>query len=177
MIKEIVIYGRGGQGAVTSSYVLAKAFFYEGFYSQAFPSFGVERTGAPVEAYVRFSKKPINLRQHVYKADYAIVLDSSLIEAANVKEKLKRNASVFINSAKKRKYFGKDIKEITTDITSISLKIIGKPFVNISILGLFATTKLVTMESLRKAIYEMLPENLAKLNYAAAMEIYKNVVG
>ena len=60
-LKEIRLHGRGGQGAVTSTQVLAIAAFHDGKYSQAFPNFGVERTGAPVESYVRIDEKPINL--------------------------------------------------------------------------------------------------------------------
>ena len=94
---EIRIHGRGGQGAVTSSQVLAIAAFHSGKQSQAFPNFGVERTGAPVESFVRIDDKPINLRQHVYDPDYVIILDSSLIDDVPVTEGLQKNGVIVVN--------------------------------------------------------------------------------
>ena len=68
-MKEVIVYGRGGQGAVTASQLLAISAFIDGKHSQGFPSFGVERRGAPVTAFARIDDKPINIRSHIYKAD------------------------------------------------------------------------------------------------------------
>jgi len=81
---EIRFHGRGGQGAVMGSDVLAHAFFIEDKYVQAFPAFGVERRGAPVMAFCRVDDKHINLRNQIYKPDHVIVLDSSLLETVGV---------------------------------------------------------------------------------------------
>lgn len=81
---EITILGRGGQGAVKSAQLLATAAFLSGYEAQAFPMFGVERRGAPVSAFVRIDKKPIRTRAQIEKADYAIVLDSTLIDSKRV---------------------------------------------------------------------------------------------
>ncbi len=78
VMKEIVVIGRGGQGAVTSTQVLAVAAFNDGKQCQSFPNFGIERMGAPVKSYCRIDDKPIQLREQVYNADYAIILDPTL---------------------------------------------------------------------------------------------------
>ena len=81
---EIRIHGRGGQGAVVASKVLAAAFFGEGHFVQAFPAFGVERRGAPVMAFVRIDSAPVRLRCNVYNPEHLIVLDHALTETVDI---------------------------------------------------------------------------------------------
>ena len=76
---EIRFHGRGGQGAVIASILMAKAFFKAGYFVQSFPFFGIERRGAPVEAYLRLDHSKILVRTNVYKPDHVIVLDNTLI--------------------------------------------------------------------------------------------------
>ena len=95
---EIKILGRGGQGAVTASQILAIAAFYDGKQSQAFPNFGVERRGAPAMAFARIDDKQINIRAHVYNPNIVLVLDASLIQAVNITEGLKKNGKIIVNS-------------------------------------------------------------------------------
>ena len=83
-MRELRIHGRGGQGSVTAAELIAVAAFKSGVFSQAFPAFGVERRGAPVQAFVRFSDDKIRLRSQVYEPDYVIVQDSTLIKDVNV---------------------------------------------------------------------------------------------
>ena len=178
-LKEIRLHGRGGQGAVTSTQVLAIAAFHDGKYSQAFPNFGVERTGAPVESYVRIDKKPINLRQHVYDPNYVIVLDSSLLDAVDVTKGLKKDGIIIVNTDKsvaelKKKLGNFNIYSI--NITKIALDVIGKPFVNIASLGAFCTlSKEVSLEALNKAIDELFIAKgkaaVAELNKKAAKAV------
>jgi len=178
-LKEIRFHGRGGQGAVTSSQVLAIAAFKHGLYSQAFPNFGVERTGAPVESYVRIDEKPINLRQHVYEPQYVIVLDSSLLDAVDVGAGLRKGSLVIVNTDKteaelKKKLPGMNAKPV--NITKIALEVIGKPFVNIAALGAFcALSKEVSLEALNKAIDELFGQRgkaaVAELNKKAAATV------
>jgi len=97
-MKEIRIHGRGGQGSVTAAELLAIAAFEDGMYSQAFPSFGVERRGAPVMAFVRLSDKKIRLRSQVYEPDYVIVQDATLIEAVDVAGGLKADGMIIVNT-------------------------------------------------------------------------------
>ena len=81
---EIRIHGRGGQGAVTAAELIAVAAFYDGWSPQAFPSFGVERRGAPIEAYARISDKFISLRSQITEPEYIIIQDDSLVSGVPV---------------------------------------------------------------------------------------------
>ncbi|MBM4066734.1 MAG: pyruvate ferredoxin oxidoreductase, partial [Planctomycetes bacterium] len=98
---EIRVHGRGGQGSVTAAELLGFAAHSDGKYAQAFPSFGSERMGAPVQAFVRISDKPIRIRSQVYKPNYVIVQDPTLLEVINVLDGLHENGLLLINSKKK----------------------------------------------------------------------------
>jgi len=95
---EIRFHGRGGQGTVVASILMAKAFFRAGFQVQSFPFFGVERRGAPVEAYLRLDEKPVRLRTNVYTPDHVLVQDGTLLHSINVTRGLKENGWVLLNS-------------------------------------------------------------------------------
>lgn len=165
---EIVVIGRGGQGSVTTSKLIAIAAFYDGKESQAFPNFGVERMGAPSYAYVRISDKPIKIRSHVYAPDYIIVLDSSLVNEA-IKLK-KEKTKIIINSNKTTP------NTITFDATKIALEVIGKPIVSTVVLGGFSKiTKLVTLNSLLKAIDETFEGEIAEKNKKACKVAYNSI--
>ena len=96
---EVRFHGRGGQGAVTSAELMALAAIAEGKYAQAFPSFGPERRGAPVQAFLRISDTPIRLREKIYEPDVVLVLDPSLLATANVKAGLKPGGTLMANSS------------------------------------------------------------------------------
>ena len=102
---EIRFHGRGGQGAVIGSEVLAHAFFIEDKYVQAFPAFGVERRGAPVMAFCRIDDKEIYLRNQIYEPDHIVVLDSSMLESVGVTQGLKKNGSVLINCKRSSNHY------------------------------------------------------------------------
>jgi len=176
---EIRIHGRGGQGAVTTGQLIAIAAFDDGKYCQSFPSFGVERSGAPVQAFARISDKEIHLRSEVHTPDIVVVLEPSLIDAVDVTRGLKKNGKIIINTNKKPSDINiKGNFEIhTIDATSIALEIFKKPIVNMPILGAFsAITKLVSIESLKKAIEERFSskgKKIIELNKKAIEEVYK----
>ena len=87
---EIRWHGRGGQGAVTSAELLAKAAIDEGKYAQAFPAFGPERRGAPVVAFNRIdSQSPIRVRAEIREPDVVVVLDPTLLSVVKVTAGLK----------------------------------------------------------------------------------------
>ena len=86
---EIRFHGRGGQGAVIASKILASALFKEGKYAQAFPAFGAERRGAPVMAFTRFDQKAITRRSMVYEPDHVVVLDEPILALVDVTAGLK----------------------------------------------------------------------------------------
>ena len=100
-MKQIRIHGRGGQGVVAASELLAIAFFKDGKKSQAFPNFGVERSGAPIQSFVRVSDKDILSRDHVYNPDILIIQDDSLIGKSNVFSGIKKSTLIIINSKEK----------------------------------------------------------------------------
>lgn len=161
MLKEIRIHGRGGQGAVTTSEILAIAAFNDGKQSQAFPMFGVERTGAPVQAFARISDEKINLRQQVYEPDFVIVLDASLLSSVNVLQGLKNSGMLVINSDKKISELGLQTKAkvVEVDVSKKALEILGKPLVNVGVLGAFAAiTKEISLPSLLSAIEQEFEE-------------------
>lgn len=99
-MREIRIHGRGGQGSVTATELLAVAAFEDGKYSQAFPAFGVERRGAPVMAFVRLNDKPIRLRSQIYEPDYVIVQDATLVDVVNVAAGARQDGIILINTEK-----------------------------------------------------------------------------
>jgi pyruvate ferredoxin oxidoreductase gamma subunit len=173
-MKQIILLGRGGQGAVTSSRVLAIAAYKDGKYSQAFPNFGVERMGAPVRSYARLDNEFINLREQVYKAEYAIILDPTLLDAFHEKV----TDTVIINSNKDPKDIKLDTKAKIkcVDITKVALEVIGKPFVNIAALGAFAAiTEEITLEGLEKAVQQQMGNkgSMVEKNLKAIEEVYK----
>jgi len=130
-LRELRIHGRGGQGSVTAAELIAVAAFEGGVFSQAFPAFGVERRGAPVQAFVRFDDRKIRLRSQVYEPDYIIVQDSTLIKDVNVFSGVKKGGIVIVNTEKAPDYKVPDgVKLITIDATSIALKVIGLPITN-----------------------------------------------
>jgi len=167
---EIRIHGKGGQGAVTAAEILAIAAFHDGKFSQAFPSFGPERSGAPVESYCRIDDKFINLRTHVYEPDYLIILDDSLLLAVDVTKGLKRDGIIVINSAEKTK---SDFRIFSIDATKIALDILGKPIVNTAMLGAFVkATRLITMKSLEEALKEKFSGALLEKNIQTVKKSY-----
>src|SRR5689334_8303860 len=97
---EVRIHGRGGQGAVTAAELLSVAAFDEGRHAQAFPSFGSERTGAPVVSFCRFSERPIRTREAVSTPDALIVLDATLIHQVNLFDGLRPEGYLLLNSSR-----------------------------------------------------------------------------
>jgi len=178
-MKEVIFLGRGGQGGVIASRLLACAAFIDGKNVQAFPFFGVERRGAPVRAYARIGESPIRKRSPIEKADYVIVLDSTLLEGGNMPSYLKENGSVIINTKddsleRSRKGLG---YIYTFDASSVAVKhrlgTENAPIVNTAILGVIAKiTKLVKMESLVRAIKENMSVKKDE-NVKAAREAYE----
>lgn len=170
-MKEIVFHGIGGQGAVTASEILAIAAGYEGKYSQSFPFFGVERRGAPVTSFCRIDDKQIRIHMRIYRPDMAVVLDANLLKKVDVCSSLKGERIIVVNSPTPVKCDG---NAYNVDATSISIKHLGVPIVNTSILGAFARASgLVSLDSLEKAINEKFEGEVAKKNILAVRECFK----
>lgn len=153
-LEQIRIHGRGGQGVVTAAELIAIAAFYDGLEAQAFPNFGVERTGAPIQAYARISRKKITTREQIYEPSVLIIQDSSLLDSDNILAGINDKTKIIINAKKNRWEELKNKKNLYfSPATEIALEIIGKNIVNTVILGAFAKfTKLVSLESLKRAI-------------------------
>jgi len=170
---EVRFHGRGGQGAVTAARLLAEAAFFEGKHCQAFSFFGAERRGAPVVAFTRIDSRPIRIRTEVYEPNHVVVLDPTLLEAVNVAAGLKRGGIIVVN-AKKVPEELKAGKVAAVDATAIALEFLGAPITNTAMLGAFAkATKLVSLNSVVKAIEGYFGEKLAEKNIAAVKAAYE----
>ena len=174
---EIRIHGRGGQGAVVASRVIAIAFFNEGKWVQSFPTFGAERRGAPVAAFTRVDDEPILLRCGIKNPDILIILDPTLLRDVDVTKGLKTGGVVVINSAERVDI--PDAKVFTVDATSIALSYgLGTsayPIVNTAMVGAFAgATGLLTFDSVERAIKEYIAEKVEE-NILAAERAYREV--
>lgn len=174
-MQEIRFHGRGGQGAVTGAYLLGHALFAEGKYAQAFPSFGVERTGAPVEAFVRADDKPIRLREQIAEPDILVIQDQTLLEIPQVFAGTNENTIAILN-AKSAPDFPLHFsgKLYCCDITSLAVEILGRPIFNTGMLGLLAKVSgIVKLESLIKAIENNFPKKLQESNIKLMERIYE----
>lgn len=174
-MRELRIHGRGGQGAVIASKLLATALFLEGKSVQSFPAFGVERRGAPVTAFLRTSDGPILLRCEITKPDGLIVLDPTLIAAVDVAAGLKDGGSILVNAEGGPESFPKLAERFrvgTVDASAVAreagLGSKNQPIVNTAILGAFAAfSGIVSLDSVCKAIESEVPFKTAD-NVAAA---------
>lgn len=179
-MHQIRIHGRGGQGVVTAAELIAIAAFQDGKISQAFPSFGVERTGAPIESFTRIDNKFIRTREQVNEPDILIVQDATLLDVIDVTRGCTKDTIAIINTAKDKKDIKINLPQknvFVINATEIALRNIGKNIVNTTILGAFAkATNLVSLEGLKKAIHrkfkEKKPEVIDK-NIKSIEEAYK----
>jgi len=150
---EVRIHGRGGQGAVTSAEMVALAAISEGKYAQAFPSFGPERRGAPVLAFIRVSSDPIKLRCDIREPDVVVVLDPALITVANATAGLKKGGMIIVNTGKPiaqiKQEFSFTHRTAVVDATKIAREVLGLPITNTTMIGaLVKATGIVALDSL-----------------------------
>ncbi|MDP1524515.1 MAG: 2-oxoacid:acceptor oxidoreductase family protein [Rhodocyclaceae bacterium] len=181
---QVRIHGRGGQGVVTATEMLSIAAFDEGRHAQAFPSFGSERTGAPVVAFCRIDDKEIRLREPIMAPDALIIQDPTLLHQVDCFAGLKPDGYILINTNKSFEELGlADLikhhhaeRLCTVAATDLSLKHVGRPLPNVPLLGGFAAISgLIRLESVIKAIEEKFSGKIAAGNIAAATEAY-NIV-
>ena len=177
---QIRIHGRGGQGVVTAAELIAIAAFKDGREAQAFPFFGVERTGSPVESFARIDERPIITREQIYRPDILIIQDASLLETVDVTRGADKKTLVIINTAKPKSELKISLPEknlFTVDASKIARETIGKNIVNTVILGALAkATGLVSLNSLKSAVKEKFAakaELIAK-NVEAVEKAYQN---
>ncbi len=178
---QVRIHGRGGQGVVTAAEMLSIAAFHQGRHAQAFPSFGSERTGAPVVAFCRMDDKPIRSREPIFVPDALIIQDAHLLHQVDVFQGLMPNGYVLINSNRSLRDLGVDSvasrlppsHAITVPATDIAMKHLGRPLPNAVLLGAFAAqTGFITLDAVIHAIHDKFKGAVADRNAAAATEAY-----
>lgn len=178
---ELRFHSRGGQGGVIAGKLLAVAFFKEGKHVQTFPTFGVERRGAPVLTFVRISDSSIRLRNQVYHPDHLVILDPSLIQYFDVTQGLKNGGIILVNTDKDLSEFNFPDQYRPVGVNAARIAIdhglgsIVQPIVNTAMLGAFAkVTGLVKIESVVAAIKEEVPAK-ANDNAQAAEDAYNTI--
>jgi len=177
---EIRFHGRGGQGAVTSAELTALAAIEQGKYAQAFPSFGPERRGAPVMAYVRVSDEPIRTREKIYEPDIVVVLDPTLLDIVNVGAGLKDDGIVVLNTSKSaeeiRERSGITAKLALVDASRIAIETMGIPITNTTLLGaMLKATDLLPLSALEGPLEERFGR-IAVKNIQASQRAYQETV-
>lgn len=174
---EIRIHGRGGQGVVTAAELLSVAAFFEDRHSQAFPTFGSERTGAPVVSFCRIDSKPIRLREPIVEPDALIVQDPTLLHQVDLFDGVSRSTYVLINTARALEELGvapfvdelAPGRVVTVPATELAREHVRRPLPNAALLGAFAgVTAVVGIESVCAAIRDRFPGRIGEANVAAA---------
>jgi len=175
---QIRLHGRGGQGTVTAAELLASAAFDDGHEAQAFPAFGVERRGAPVQAFCRISDLPTRTRSQIYEPDIVIVQDTTLLGAVEVTAGLRPRGTVLVNSERSAEELGLqgDFRVITVPATKIALEELGRPITNTAILGAFAAaTGAISLEAIARNIKSRFRGELGEKNVICARHAYELV--
>ncbi len=174
---EVRIHGRGGQGVVTASEMLSLAAFDEGRYAQAFPSFGSERTGAPVVSFCRIDDHEIRTREPVMEPDALIVQDPTLLHQVDVFGGLKPDGYVLINTARSFDELGlgefvkgfRHERLLTVPASDLAREHTGRAVANAALLGGFsALSGLISLDAVSRAIRERFSGRVGEGNVAAA---------
>jgi pyruvate ferredoxin oxidoreductase gamma subunit len=182
---QVRIHGRGGQGVVTAAEILSVAAFDEGRHAQAFPSFGSERTGAPVVSYCRIDDKEIRTREPVMAPDAIIVQDVTLINQVDLFAGLTPEGYVLINTSRTFEELG--LSElfdrfhrshlVTCPATEIALEHFGRPLPNAALLGAFAAlTHHVTLSAVQIAIRDHFAGAVGERNADAAAAAFAVII-
>jgi len=176
-VFQVRIHGRGGQGVVTAAELLSLAAFGEGRYAQAFPSFGSERTGAPVVSFCRIDDRPIRTREPIAEPDAVIVQDVTLVHQVDLFAGLRPSGYVLLNTTKSFEELGlAELLDrfpagrlVTVAATELALEEIGRPLPNAVLLGAFAAlTGMISLDGVASAIRERFAGEVAAANVSAA---------
>lgn len=174
---EVRWHGRGGQGAVTAAELVARAAINEGKYAQSFPSFGPERRGAPVLAFLRVSDEFIRVRANIYEPDIVVVMEPALLRTTDVSAGLKDKGKIIVNSKKSpdklKAEFGFKQPVATVDASRIARETIKLPITNTAMIGaLLKVAEVVKMDSLVEQLEERFGRN-AEGNIEAMKRAYQ----
>ena len=178
---EICWHGRGGQGVVTASEILAETVVGENMYVKAFPEFGPERMGAPIKAFTRISEKPIRLHTQVYEPDVVVVLDGTLIGKVDVTKGLKKGGIVLANYSgtpdELKAALKTDAECHTVNATKISMEEIGRPVANTAMLGALVKFRpVVTYDALENNVKAKFAGKLSDKAIAANIKALKRAM-
>jgi len=174
---EVRIHGRGGQGVVTSAELLSVAAFIEGRHAQAFPSFGSERTGAPVVSFCRIDDHEIRTREPISHPDVLIVQDPTLLHKVDVFSGLGDDGYLLINTGRSFGELGlgdfvqrfRRERLLTVPASELAREHLGRPLPGAPLLGGFAgLSGLISIESVARAIRDKFSGAVAEGNVAAA---------
>lgn len=180
------IHGRGGQGVVTAAELLSMAAFDLGRHAQAFPTFGSERTGAPVVSYCRIDDRPIRLREPITDPGAVLVSDPTLLHQVNLFAGLGAGGFLLLNTSRSPASLGlEDLVRllgpehvVTVPATQIAREQVGRPLPNAALLGAFAAlTSEVTLDAVCDAIRERFPGEVGERNARAARAAHQHVLG
>jgi pyruvate ferredoxin oxidoreductase gamma subunit len=178
---EIRFHGRGGQGAVLASELLAQAAFLDGKEPQSFPFFGVERRGSPVTAFARIDDQPIRVRTSITQPDMVVVLDPGLLKSTPVADGLKPGGLLLVNSRRPPSEIvaPPSARRAKVDASRIALAhglgSVTMPVVNTVVLGAFARVSgVISLEALTSAIEKYVPAK-PEANREAAIEGFGSV--
>lgn|SRR5512134_1429876 len=171
------IHGRGGQGVVTAAEMLSIAAFEQGKHAQAFPTFGSERTGAPVTSFCRIDERPIRVREPISRPDALIVQDPTLLHQVDLFSGLGDDGWFLLNTSRDFGELGlEEIVErlgpgraLTMPASELAREHLGRPLPNAVLLGGFAAlTGVVSMDAVAKAIGDKFKGSVAAANELAA---------
>jgi pyruvate ferredoxin oxidoreductase gamma subunit len=183
-VFQVRIHGRGGQGVVTAAELLSVAAFVEGRHAQAFPSFGSERTGAPVVSFCRIDDKLIRVREPIAAPDALIVQDPTLLHQVDLFAGLETDGYMLINTSRSFEELGlgefvrrfRRERLLTVPATELAREHLGRPLPNAVLLGGFAALAgVVSIDSVEGAIRERFSGALADGNSAAARAAFDYV--
>lgn len=161
---EVRIHGRGGQGNVAAAYLLAGAAVGEGWHALAFPTFGAERRGAPVAAFVRMDRSVFRRRDQVAHPHFLIVQDPALLQVPGVLDGLRPGGGLLINAPRDP---GGDLpaRRYTVAATQLATEYLGRPVPNTALLAVFLTlTGLLPLDALRRAVAERFHGDVREAN-------------
>lgn len=178
-VFEVRIHGRGGQGVVTVAELLSVAAFADGRYAQAFPSFGSERTGAPVVSFCRISDSAIRVREPIVAPDALLVQDPTLLHQVDVFDGVKPGGSVIINTGRGVAALG--LADLAADVLTVpasdmARRHLGRPLPGAALAGAFAARHgVISIDAVAAAFRERFPGPVGEANAAAAHEAHSYV--
>jgi len=181
LLTEIRWHGRGGQGIVTISRLLAEAALTEGKHVQSFPEFGPERTGAPIKGFTRIGDEPIDIHSQVYTPDIVVVLDPTLLKNIDVTEGLVKGGKILLNTEKSPEEMKKELKienakVYTVNARRIALDLLGRPIYNTAMLGaLIRVSNLTSLDSVKEVTRKRFKGSIAEKNVKVIERAYKEV--